>query len=187
MTHDKMAEPKNKIRCRYFNTGFCKFEGKCRFFHAKAVCPQKVCKELKCQDRHPKLCRYKERCKRKSSCLYRHLIGKAENEQINVEYEKVLEENKNLISEIEVLKENINFTSIKLREFEENVGKVEAVKKALEISLKLNAKLKSENEKLKAELVDAVAKIDHSQETIKKLKSTKKSSLSIFPINNISN
>ena len=88
INHDKMAEPKNKITCRYFNTGFCKFEGKCRFFHAKAVCSNKVCKENNCQSCHPRLCRYKERCKRKSSFLYRHVIRKTEKKQVNVEYEK---------------------------------------------------------------------------------------------------
>ena len=89
----------------------------------------------------------------------------------------MLAENKNLMAELEELNKNINYTSIKLRDFEENVDRVEAVKKSSEISLKQtcseNEKLKTENEQLKAELDDAEADIEHSKETIKKIEINK--------------
>ena len=68
---DKMAE-KVKARCKYYNSGFCKFGNNCRFSHPETVCSRPSCRDKTCDNRHPKWCRYGDQCRRKTSCLYKH-------------------------------------------------------------------------------------------------------------------
>ena len=62
---EEASIPYNKttkdIKCRYFNGGFCKFRGKCRFNHPKEVCEiykSEECDQSKCGKRHPKACKW---------------------------------------------------------------------------------------------------------------------------------
>ena len=57
--------------CKYYNTGYCKYDSKCKFFHSKESC-EGGCAGKQCHKRHPKACKYKSKCKRKSSCKYKH-------------------------------------------------------------------------------------------------------------------
>ena len=69
-----MRGDKSDIICKYHNTGFCKYEGRCTYFHVQSVCDQMHCKGKTCTSRHPKACKYKNKCKRKISCMYEHQV-----------------------------------------------------------------------------------------------------------------
>ena len=63
---------KRKSKCRYYNYGYCRYEDQCIYVHYRTTCQKRQCKNLKCENRHPKECRYKERCRRKNTCMYTH-------------------------------------------------------------------------------------------------------------------
>ena len=100
------AQTKN-IKCKYFNTGFCKFKSECKFQHTETVCLQNNCKDKKCPHRHPEPCRFGEFCRRRTSCYYKHQENK---------YEQILEDCKLLKSEINQLISNLEETKTKLED-----------------------------------------------------------------------
>ena len=55
--------------------------------------PQNICKEKKIQDRHPKPCRYKETCRRRTTCMYQHsndtMLIEEENSKLRLEIESL--------------------------------------------------------------------------------------------------
>jgi hypothetical protein len=72
---------KNKIakKCRYFDTGYCKYSEKCKFIHPRDICRDYLktnkCQKTKCKERHPKRCKWEETvsgCRRKGDCSYLH-------------------------------------------------------------------------------------------------------------------
>ena len=70
-------------KCRYYNRGFCKYEGKCKFYHPEIVCEEYLqdglCRQRKCEKRHPRHCRFwttkPEGCRRGETCRYLHAMG----------------------------------------------------------------------------------------------------------------
>ena len=56
------VEKVKKIKCRYFNKGFCKYRKKCRYLHRKNICSDYVtnakCLQTTCEDRHPEMCKF---------------------------------------------------------------------------------------------------------------------------------
>ena len=72
------SEKKGKQKRRYFNSGYCKYKGKCRFLHPKRICIQYLegkCKGHGCPDRHPKACKWvKEElgCRRNEESNFSH-------------------------------------------------------------------------------------------------------------------
>ena len=69
----------HEIKCKYFDTGFCRLKDKCPFSHkSPKICEAykngTKCQSQSCYERHPKLCRYFKRgfCFRNESCLYFH-------------------------------------------------------------------------------------------------------------------
>ena len=112
-----MNHQRKKINCKYFNLGFCKFEVRCKFFHPSTVCTNKICSNKKCAHRHPKLCRYKEKCKRKEDCSYMHTnVIQTDTQKIESKY---LAENTKLKSEINELKAKLEETKSKLKQVDE--------------------------------------------------------------------
>ena len=78
-TGEALVSEKEKVlkRCRYHNTGFCKYKAKCRFTHPEVVCKDQQCEGKRCDKRHPKACKWMEReegCRRKDHCKYSHDI-----------------------------------------------------------------------------------------------------------------
>ena len=49
-------------RCRYFNRGYCKYKGKCKYVHPGHICKEhernKKCENSECEGRHPKSCKW---------------------------------------------------------------------------------------------------------------------------------
>ena len=70
----------DKIVCRYFDNGYCRFEEKCKFLHPKEICNQQKCRNNRCDKRHPKPCRFfvKNKCKFGAKCKFKH-----DNDQTN--------------------------------------------------------------------------------------------------------
>ena len=61
-----------KVKCKYFNSGYCKYKEKCRFRHPAEECTIEKCSSKGCMKRHIKLCRYKTDCKHNEICAYKH-------------------------------------------------------------------------------------------------------------------
>ena len=73
------TKPKDKEkRCRYYNKGYCKYVGKCRYFHANEICQRHLenlkCSEKNCNKRHSNQCKWfqKEVGCRRSNCDFLH-------------------------------------------------------------------------------------------------------------------
>ena len=62
-------------KCRYFNSGYCKYKNNCKFAHPSDICKATKSKKDVCQKRHPKLCKWcsgASGCSRGNSCEYSH-------------------------------------------------------------------------------------------------------------------
>ena len=100
-----MTETKMTVKvCKYYNTGYCKYANRCKFKHPKTNCPKASCSNKSCQNRHPKPCRYKDQCRRKTSCLYRH---SKEEKDSKVEIEELTKKVGCLKIEVDLLQEEI--------------------------------------------------------------------------------
>ena len=77
----KKNEDKIQRKCKFFNSGFCKYKDKsCRFVHPKKRCKEYLksltCGYRDCPDRHPKICKWQSdrtQCKRGEECEYLHV------------------------------------------------------------------------------------------------------------------
>lgn len=120
-------------RCQYYNTGFCKYMNRCKFKHPNINCPKVSCKDRSCENRHPKHCRYKDQCRRQTSCLYLHKIHVVESLELDI-----------LRAEIKMLEDSNNhkinlLVKVHLKEIndlEKRLKKVEAENKSLNDMIK---------------------------------------------------
>ena len=128
-----MADPRRKIRCKYNNSGYCKYEDRCKFIHHQSDCTNFACKDKQCSNRHPKDCRYKEECRRRSRCVYKHTIQKVclqTNSTNSEEIEKLQDTNHKLKSEIEALSLKIKVMDDKTLELENHLKSAKLVARA---------------------------------------------------------
>ena len=71
-----LVQGDEKLVCRHFQTGFCKFGESCKKQHVKENCQTKTCLSKICKFRHPKPCKYfmrNQSCKFGNSCAYEHI------------------------------------------------------------------------------------------------------------------
>ena len=72
----QMASDKTKnSKCRYFNSGYCKYKQRCKFLHPKNICKETNCERGKCPNRHPKACKWYSGatgCRRGEDCDFSH-------------------------------------------------------------------------------------------------------------------
>ena len=68
-----------KIKCKFYNRGYCREKSECKFSHLNEICQQYyefgVCEEGRgCKERHPNKCKFwlKGDCWRGENCLYLH-------------------------------------------------------------------------------------------------------------------
>ena len=128
---------KNMFQCYHNNRGYCSFREKCRYPHYKQVCPKTVCRERECKKRHPVTCKFRENCKfhKKAICAFKHVtLTNEEKERIKIDeaMNKLLEEKKILIREIESLKAKNEMLEVELNRYvtpmhDEEIGLVEPV------------------------------------------------------------
>ena len=110
-----------EIVCKFYQTGFCKFQTKCKNVHIHNICSSNHCNNNACNLRHPRVCKYFlnfGRCKFGSTCAYLH-------------------ENQNSLHEQQILKLQTEIQSLevkikKLEELEMKLSELEgkAIEKA---------------------------------------------------------
>ena len=44
-------------KCKFWNSGYCKFKKDCQFLHPEVICSEAICLEKSCKKRHPKPCK----------------------------------------------------------------------------------------------------------------------------------
>jgi hypothetical protein len=157
-------------KCRYHNKGYCKYQNKCKYYHAGQVCDEFL-RNGKCETgqsciyRHPRVCKYwigdSGGCKREESCKYLHkAIPHTKSTDVkNVECEK--EDTNNTNKDVESSDSGKNSMN-ELEEInaDQKVGKMEealaskvnTIKdlKEIESNLKVeNATMKEQVDKLK--------------------------------------
>ena len=69
------ADDVNVPICKHFQTGHCKFGGRCKKRHVPENCPKANCVDKACLQRHPKHCRFFSQgriCKFGEFCSYKH-------------------------------------------------------------------------------------------------------------------
>ena len=133
-----MAELESQTICKYYNSGFCKFKSDCKSYHSQINCTKYSCKDKTCTNRHPKKCRYKDQCRRRSTCLYSH------EERSDCETISLVKENDFLKSEIALLKEKIEKT---MKHMESMDDQLTRLKKSIKAN---NVKYASNNEVIQA-------------------------------------
>ena len=125
--YSQVFSNKNLFQCYHNNRGYCSYRTKCRYQHYEQVCPKTVCREHECKKRHPVLCKFRENCKfhRKAICSFKHIAhtndknekAKSENPNSDEAVDKLLEENRILVREVEDLKAKNKMLEAKLKRF----------------------------------------------------------------------
>ena len=109
----------NVSKCWHNDVGYCKFKEECWKAHSLTICEKETC-DKKCSSRHPRECKYKERCKfqKKDICAFSHVYVDDSEESLKQRFkdmEKAFETNKaeseskieRLIQEIKKSKERV--------------------------------------------------------------------------------
>ena len=111
----------SETRCRFFNTGYCKYKGRCKFVHAEDTC-EGNCVKTECLKRHPKPCKYGQKCTRKDLCAYKHTEKdtKTETAVLRDEVEQLKTENKTNLDKIKVLEEELKSLKTKVDKLEKS-------------------------------------------------------------------
>ena len=157
-----MKADKEQRVCKYFNSGYCKFKGDCKYTHPKVNCAQIECKNKRCHKRHPKKCRYGDNCRRKSSCLYKHdlpstpkpqsqEVGLSEVVKLKLEVEKLKEENKQKLHDIKVLTDENSGLKAHVRCLEATISTLSEENKETQVLLSKIEKELKDNLKKSAE------------------------------------
>ena len=83
----------NKIKCPYFDRGFCQNRDECKDKHPKKICDDENCDENLCQKRHPNPCKFGFRCKffKKNLCLFSHVPFASNDEKTKHLINKLIE------------------------------------------------------------------------------------------------
>ena len=113
---DKMTAEKT-ILCKFQNSGYCKYKERCRFKHVSEHCEGR-CGRKTCRKRHQKQCRFGEKCRRQTTCEYKHQTTDDE----------------------ESLKDKISILEATIKNFVEENKKKKAEMDEIELELKVSLK-----------------------------------------------
>ena len=74
MTRKIVIHNSEKIICKYFDNGYCRFQEACKFMHPRENCENRKCENQQCPKKHPKYCKFfrRKKCKFHEKCLFRH-------------------------------------------------------------------------------------------------------------------
>ena len=72
-----------KMKCQYYNKGYCKHKDKFQYYHPTANCKNKCENQNNCMNRHQKLCRYGTKCyhNRDKECEFLHVTLATSDDQ----------------------------------------------------------------------------------------------------------
>ena len=142
-----------KVKCTYFNTGYCKYKEKCKYIHPKEECTEN-CKIKSCMKRHVKICKFITDCRHNEKCAYKHLTHKIKNntddEDKLASLEKTIKEllDYKISSEAKIKSLEKEVKSLKTKSVNENKTKSTKLPEVESLASEL-AKLKREFELLK--------------------------------------
>ena len=169
MTGGKMMAAKKQVVCTFYNSGYCRYKGDCKYNHPKENCQESYCKNKMCTKRHPKECRYGHKCRRRSFCLYKHdnsstpssnskspVVEETEVKKLKVEVEELKVENKEKLEGLKKLANEIENIKKKVDDKDDKITRMLKDKKSLEDEVKA---LKSFIESLQLENSSNKAKI----------------------------
>ena len=111
-------------KCVFYDTGYCKFSktnNGCKKVHPRDICTIKGCKRNVCPNRHPRMCKFGEKCTYRTKCSYSHVHKMGQESQNN----ELLKNVNDLTKEVCDMKE-------------ENKSKTNALNTALEDMKALN-------------------------------------------------
>ena len=142
----------SEIKCKFHNTGYCKYQEKCKFHHSKDTC-ETNCNKTDCNKRHPRYCKYGKKCWRNELCAYKHTTSPKESEELAKKILSLKTEIDHLKAHIEKQKEELksieNDTNLKLDNLNRKVSQLEKGNLEKDTLIKvLRAKLKSKEESL---------------------------------------
>ena len=63
-------------KCLFYDTGYCKFyktKNGCKKVHPRDICKIKACQRNVCPNRHPRLCKFGEKCTYRRKCSYSYV------------------------------------------------------------------------------------------------------------------
>ena len=130
---NKMSE----IRCKFHNTGYCKYEVRCKFAHPKDTCDA-TCNGVECPKRHPRPCKFGSKCKRKEICSYKHK-GAANDKNfkdsidaLKEEFVMLKNENKANCEKIKSLENELKAMHTTIDKLEKKNYEIEAIKTKVE-------------------------------------------------------
>ena len=117
---------RNSLKCWFNDTGYCKFGQECQKRHFSIICSIAKC-DKKCNGRHPKLCKFEEKCKfsKKNICAFKHVTLASDDGQIKAhksQMELLVKENENLkekVKDLETKIANEKSVEVKTEEHEE--------------------------------------------------------------------
>ena len=108
----------DKIVCKYFDNGYCRFELECKFYHPLEICKSDHCEMNTCEKRHLKFCKYfrQKRCKFSEKCLFSHDKNKVarQNSDVNPESEDLEVKVKSLLEVIKDLKNEMKIKDLEI-------------------------------------------------------------------------
>ena len=110
-------------KCWYNDNGFCKYGQECKKIHLKSICFRRNC-ERKCEGRHPRLCRFEEKCRflKEGICAFKHVTHANDDQEIKAlktKMEHLETENKNLKNKVKDLEYYIEKEDIINKELKE--------------------------------------------------------------------
>ena len=175
MADQNLSFRNNISKCLFHDRGYCKFRSHCRKQHFQGVCQQNQC-DRKCQNRHPKPCKFLDQCKflRKNICAYAHASIASNLLSDDEEVSKLMEEirllkteNETKIAKIKDLEDHLeNLATVKYSKVETDVCDVDLLKV---LKMKVEEK-ETETLVFKQNVTDLEIKLESSQTDLKSLK-----------------
>ena len=111
--------------CKYNQSGYCKYQSRCRFRHVNTICEDEECNNKSCENSHPKLCTYFEkfgRCKFGDFCKFSHLkLAKTHSDDVKTKLIQLEDKVNEQQDEISILKDEIKGLKNLLQTFQKDV------------------------------------------------------------------
>ena len=161
--------------CNFFKYGYCKFKMSCKNKHVTTVCDDEKCNPIKCEKRHPRLCKYISNygsCKLGSICAYSHdHKRKNENERLEKKLDELIAMVTKKIEMIAKCENKIEDLMQRNREKDAIIHKLVNDVKELDkmVKEKLSCKAK-ENEELPSKTKDVTSISDDKKKTLRSSK-----------------
>ena len=159
----------NLSKCWHNDTGYCKFKEECRKQHSTNIFQNQNC-DQKCPERHPKECKFSDRCKfsERGICAFSHSASGQDSQKV----ESVIKHIENKMKDIEktfainksesddTIKSLVDEIKTLRKECSDNVCSVKKIEQKNEI-LETNLKqYKQENKKLLKDIDNAVHSVE---------------------------